>query len=246
MSDAYWCDSALHPAAVGDGFVLPVFRADSGRPQPRFLQQYIDDRVIGFERVDLDPDDVILPSNHHRPLFLGDRPLYGFKSRASGLLIGNIFYLRKALTQLQDDYASDSFTSKAIRRFLDEQSTAYDDVSRFFRSGKISQPLSIHIVSDSTGETLDNIAQTCVARLENVEIQRNYWPMVRSIVHLDRILIEIAASPGPILYMVMSPEICTHLEQRANELNLPLVAPLDPVSDMFRKIIGARDREPHR
>src|SRR3546814_10304825 len=52
--------------------------------------------------------------------------------------------------------------------------------------------LHLHLLSDSTGETLENIAKAAIAQFDNVETIRHFWPMVRSEVHLQRILDEIA------------------------------------------------------
>ncbi|HEX8415840.1 MAG TPA: kinase/pyrophosphorylase, partial [Sphingomicrobium sp.] len=55
--------------------------------------------------------------------------------------------------------------------------------------------LHLHLLSDSTGETLDNIAKAALAQYDGVETIRHFWPMVRSEAHLERILEEIAQNP---------------------------------------------------
>ena len=47
--------------------------------------------------------------------------------------------------------------------------------------------LHLHLLSDSTGETLDMIAKACLAQFDDVEALRHFWPMVRSEGHLDRV-----------------------------------------------------------
>ena len=48
--------------------------------------------------------------------------------------------------------------------------------------------LHLHLLSDSTGETLENIAKAALAQYDDVETVRHFWPMVRTEAHLDRIL----------------------------------------------------------
>ena len=36
--------------------------------------------------------------------------------------------------------------------------------------------LHLHLLSDSTGETLENIAKAAIAQFENVEAIRHFWP----------------------------------------------------------------------
>ena len=51
--------------------------------------------------------------------------------------------------------------------------------------------LHLHLLSDSTGETLENIAKAALSQYDDVETVRHFWPMVRTEAHLDRILQEI-------------------------------------------------------
>ena len=66
--------------------------------------------------------------------------------------------------------------------------------------------LHLHLLSDSTGETLEMIAKAALAQFEGSEIIRHFWPMVRSQQHLDRILTELAANPGLVLFTLVNPE----------------------------------------
>lgn len=98
--------------------------------------------------------------------------------------------------------------------------------------------LHLHLISDSTGETLENIAKAAIAQFDDVEVVRHFWPMVRSESHLDRIMAEVRASPGMILFTLVSGELRASLEQRAGALNLPLVPALDAVTDALEAILG--------
>jgi len=55
--------------------------------------------------------------------------------------------------------------------------------------------LHLHLLSDSTGETLENIAKAGLAQFDGVETIKHFWPMVRSEGHLDRVMLEIAERP---------------------------------------------------
>ena len=58
----------------------------------------------------------------------------------------------------------------------------------------------LHLLSDSTGETLETIATACLAQFEGVDVRRHLWPMVRSEGHLDRVLDDVERRPGLVLY----------------------------------------------
>ncbi|MCM8731156.1 pyruvate, water dikinase regulatory protein [Hephaestia sp. GCM10023244] len=98
--------------------------------------------------------------------------------------------------------------------------------------------LHLHLLSDSTGETLENIAKAALAQYDDVETIRHFWPMVRTEAHLERILQEIAQNPGLVIYTLVNSTTRRILEQRCRALGLPVVAPLDPVNDALSAMLG--------
>ena len=98
--------------------------------------------------------------------------------------------------------------------------------------------LHLHLLSDSTGETLENIAKAALAQYDGVETIRHFWPLVRSEPHLERILQEIAHNPGLVLFTLVSGEMRRSLETRCRALGLPAVAPLDPVNHALSGLLG--------
>ena len=98
--------------------------------------------------------------------------------------------------------------------------------------------LHLHLLSDSTGETLENIAKAGLAQFDGVETIKHFWPMVRSEGHLDRILVEIAQKHGLVLFTIVNGEVRRKLEERCQMLGLPAVAALDPVIDALSQMLG--------
>lgn len=102
--------------------------------------------------------------------------------------------------------------------------------------------IHLHLLSDSTGETLENIAKAAIGLFENVEAIRHFWPMVRSEVHLDRIMEDISDNPGLVLFTLTNHMLRRRLEARCRALGLPHVAALDSVSDALSNILGQETR----
>lgn len=98
--------------------------------------------------------------------------------------------------------------------------------------------LHLHLLSDSTGETLENIAKAALAQFDGVETIKHFWPMVRSEGHLDRILLDIAHNPGLVLFTLVNVDTRRKLETRCRALGLPMVAALDPVTDALSNLLG--------
>jgi [pyruvate, water dikinase]-phosphate phosphotransferase / [pyruvate, water dikinase] kinase len=103
---------------------------------------------------------------------------------------------------------------------------------------KVTTRLHLHLLSDSTGETLEVMAKAALAQFEGVETIKHFWPMIRSGANLDRILAEIAQNPGLVLFTLVNPDTRRTLEQRCRELSLPAVAPLDAVTHALSNMLG--------
>ena len=102
----------------------------------------------------------------------------------------------------------------------------------------MTDPLHLHLLSDSTGETLEVIAKACLAQFEDVEVLRHLWPMVRSEGHLERVLDDIERRPGLVLYTLVNSNIRRELEQKTRRRGIHAVSVLDPVTHALSAILG--------
>jgi [pyruvate, water dikinase]-phosphate phosphotransferase / [pyruvate, water dikinase] kinase len=97
----------------------------------------------------------------------------------------------------------------------------------------------LHLVSDATGETLITVARAAAAQYATVSPIEHIYPLVRSGKQLDRVLAEIEASPGLVLYTLLDPELTERLENKCRELGLPVMSILGPVLNLFQSYLGA-------
>jgi regulator of PEP synthase PpsR (kinase-PPPase family) len=100
--------------------------------------------------------------------------------------------------------------------------------------------LHLHLVSDSTGETLESLVKAGLAQFEAVDAVKHYWPMVRSEGHLERVLDEVARTPGLVLYTLVARSVRQRLEQRCAALGLPVIPVMDPVIAGLERMLGTR------
>ena len=98
--------------------------------------------------------------------------------------------------------------------------------------------LHLHLVSDSTGETLESIVKAGLGRFEGADTIKHFWPMVRSEGHLDRVVEEIAKRPGLVLYTLINGAVRDRLELRCDQLALPAVSVLDPIIAALSQFLG--------
>ena len=102
----------------------------------------------------------------------------------------------------------------------------------------IMAKLHLHLLSDSTGETLDMMAKAALAQFDGVETMKHFWPMVRGEGHLTRILNEIGQNPGLVLFTLVNTDTRQRLEAACRALGIPAVAPLDKVTDALSDMLG--------
>lgn len=103
--------------------------------------------------------------------------------------------------------------------------------------------VNLHLVSDSTGETLNSIARATLARFDEPHVIHHRWSLIRSRLQLDRVLDGIEAEPGPVMFTLVDRSLRHALEEHCSRLGVPMLSPLDPVMDLLQTEIGERARE---
>jgi regulator of PEP synthase PpsR (kinase-PPPase family) len=103
--------------------------------------------------------------------------------------------------------------------------------------------INLHLVSDSTGETLNSIARATLSRFEDPHVVHHRWSLVRSRLQLDRVLDGIEAEPGPVLFTLVDRSLRHALEEQCKRLGVECFSPLDPVMELLQTEIGERARE---
>jgi len=96
----------------------------------------------------------------------------------------------------------------------------------------------LHMISDATGETLVTLAKAVRVQYAQVRAIEHLHPLVRSRRELDRVLKDVEAAPGIVLYTLFNRELADALEQSCKQLNVPCVAPLKHLLQVFESYLG--------
>ncbi|NBB64164.1 pyruvate, phosphate dikinase/phosphoenolpyruvate synthase regulator [Pseudomonas sp. ODNR1LW] len=97
----------------------------------------------------------------------------------------------------------------------------------------------VHLVSDSTGETLNAMAKAVTARFDGVIPIEHIYALVRSDKQMDRVLQEVAAAPGVVLHTLVDRELREQLEEGCRRLDMPQIGALDPLVGAMSRYLGA-------
>lgn len=97
----------------------------------------------------------------------------------------------------------------------------------------------LHLVSDSTGETVGLVARACLVQFEDVEATEHLWPMIRSEDQAKDVIDAIREHPGFVLYTIVNEDIRKIVEDGCRRLQVPCIAILDPVIAELGAHLGA-------
>lgn len=97
----------------------------------------------------------------------------------------------------------------------------------------------VHLVSDSTGETLVAMMKASTAQFRNATALEHLHALVRSESQMQKTLQDIGSKPGVVLYTVVNEERRKMLESYCAKLNIPAISVLDPTLSMLGRYLGS-------
>ncbi|MDX2205460.1 MAG: pyruvate, water dikinase regulatory protein [Hyphomicrobiaceae bacterium] len=97
----------------------------------------------------------------------------------------------------------------------------------------------LHLISDATGETLTTMAKAAAVQYAQVRPIEHVHPLVRTARQLERVLDQVEANPGIVLYTVVNRELIDEIERRCRALKVPSLHVLQPIMGIFESYLGA-------
>ena len=86
----------------------------------------------------------------------------------------------------------------------------------------------LHLVSDSTGETIQAVARAVCAQFVGAQPVEHIYGLVRGKKALTRVLRELEENPGPVMYSILDEGLRGELHQLCDRLAVPCLSVLDP------------------
>ncbi len=96
----------------------------------------------------------------------------------------------------------------------------------------------LHLVSDSTGETLIAVSRAAASQYQGISAIEHIYPLVRTQNQIDRVIAELEAAPGIVLYTLVEKDLAQRLEAAARDYGCPCLSVLDPVLGLFQSYLG--------
>lgn len=105
-------------------------------------------------------------------------------------------------------------------------------------SSRLATYFHVHLVSDSTGETLNAMAKAVIARFDGVIPIEHIYALVRSPKQMERVLEEVGGAPGVVLHTLVDRELREQLEEGCRRLKTPQIGALDPLVGALSGYLG--------
>jgi len=93
-------------------------------------------------------------------------------------------------------------------------------------------------VSDATGETLIAAARAAAAQYQGVTSIEHVYPFVRNLAQLNKVIAEIEASPGIVLFTLVDHDLSTRLDKACEAAGSPALSVLTPILGLFQSYLG--------
>ena len=98
----------------------------------------------------------------------------------------------------------------------------------------------LHLVSDSTGETISLIARACMVLFDKAKPIEHLWSMVRKAEHVEQLTDNLKENKGIVLYTLVDADIREKLEENCSKLGIPCISVLDPLISALGTYLGAK------
>ncbi len=100
----------------------------------------------------------------------------------------------------------------------------------------------LHLVSDSTGDTVHAVARACLVQFEGAEPIEHIWSMVRTKTQVERVIQGVTINPGVVLFTLVNDELRAPLVDGCRKLQVPTIPVLDPVIGALASFLGRQSR----
>jgi len=107
----------------------------------------------------------------------------------------------------------------------------------------MDEPFHLHMVSDSTGETVSSVVRSVMSQFEKVEMEEHSWTLVRTRGQMERVLEGIRMYPGIVMYTIIDLELQDALRHTCEDMDIPCVPLLARPMREMSKFLGIKARE---
>ena len=87
----------------------------------------------------------------------------------------------------------------------------------------------LHLISDSTGETVSSVARASIAQFEGIDVEEHSWSLIRTKGQVDKALEGVRRNPGFVMYTMADKTLRRYLKDGCVKMNIPCTSVLSKV-----------------
>ena len=106
------------------------------------------------------------------------------------------------------------------------------------RGGPLLSRFHLHLVSDSTGDTVHSVARACLVQFDDAQPIEHVWSMVRTRAQIERVIAGIEANRGLVLFTLVNDTLRQILQEGCRQLQVQAIPVLDPVIGALASYLG--------
>ena len=126
-----------------------------------------------------------------------------------------------------------------VKQYKSDKLTNHQqDVNKMKKTTK--RKLKMHLVSDSTGETLKAVSNAAAAQFIQVEYDQTTYPMVRTKPQLQRVLLSIKKEKGVVLCTLVDQGLQEELEEFCREEKISYMPVMESIVNLLEKDTGLK------
>ena len=99
--------------------------------------------------------------------------------------------------------------------------------------------INLHLISDSTGETLSSVSRAVLSQFEDVESIDFVWSLIRTEGQIERVKESITKNPGIVLYTILEDNLIESLKNHCYKLQIPCIPVLSRIINEFSNYLGS-------
>ncbi|TVQ29823.1 MAG: kinase/pyrophosphorylase [Geminicoccaceae bacterium] len=103
--------------------------------------------------------------------------------------------------------------------------------------------LHLHLISDSTGDTVTSVTRAAVSQFDGVTPVEHVWFFIRTEAQLERVFNFVDALPGIVVFTLVEPHLRDRLVLHCGQRGVPCVPVLDGLIDTVSHVVGATARQ---
>lgn len=96
----------------------------------------------------------------------------------------------------------------------------------------------LHLVSDSTGETVSSVARASLAQFDTISAEEHIWSLVRTRGQLEKVIAALDTHPGVVMFTLVDAQMREQLRQETARRGLPCIPVLGHVVRELSSYLG--------